>query len=158
MFLKRHLPVAVKRAAWIDAYRKRGKLAIFVPTTRKEIPDWNLDRRLFLMIPVKAQDQIAPGFGNSHPNVLNHTRSFDDGQIRRRLRRNHDVRVHLPTNAEFARGVPRNALLQRTARTAADFSRWVFRADGARLRVGKQHQIAHAVDDSVKHIFSLSMQ
>ena len=60
------------------------------------------------------------------------------------------VGVYFPAQAEVARGLPGNALLQRAASAFAPLAARVFRAQGAGFRVGKQGQVAKAVGYAVK--------
>ena len=57
---ERHLPVAIERAARIDADGERTHLRVAPPAAGEEIAERRLDGRLLLAVPIDAQDEVAP--------------------------------------------------------------------------------------------------
>ena len=106
---ERHRPVAVERAAGIHADGERRDLGVFTPAHGEEVAERHLDRWLLLVVPVHAEDGIAPVAGGRHPDVLNRAGSRDLAERERRSGRHDDERIDLPALPELARGVRRAA-------------------------------------------------
>src|SRR5262245_27139891 len=77
---KRHDPVAVERAAGIDADGERRDLRGALPAGSEEVADRRLHRRRALAVPVHAEDRVAPRARRRHPDVLDGPHAFDVGE------------------------------------------------------------------------------
>ncbi len=104
MLTEGHLPITIEAAKRIDAYCKRGNLRIFLPSTGEKIPYRALNRGLFLMIPIDAQNLMAPVPGGSHPNLLNSAGAINVGDLPAFSGCYHYSRRYLPALSEFASG------------------------------------------------------
>ena len=140
---KRHRPVAVERAARIDADRKRGDLHVFLPAAAEEIADRALHRGRLLFLPVDAQDRAAPLTGRRQPNVLDRAGALDVRDLKHRARLDDDIRVHLPARAEVARRIARRTAFERAHAALPLFPGEILRADRAGLCVRQARKIAH---------------
>src|SRR5262249_27753247 len=69
-----HRPVAVERAPGVHAHRERRHLRVLAPAAREEVADRALDRGLWVVVPVDAQDLVAPSAGRRQPDVLDRAR------------------------------------------------------------------------------------
>ena len=75
---KRHLPVAVEGASRIDANGERAHGSVAAPSAGKKVSERRLDRRVALIVPVNAQDEITPAHvGGRDPYLLDCALPFD---------------------------------------------------------------------------------
>ena len=141
-----HLPEAVQAVVRVDGDGQGADLGEMVfqvaffgcPRHGKEVRQGRLDRGLFLVVPVHAQDEVAadrPG----DPDALNRARSLDIGQLEGLARFNPDGGTALPAEAQMA---SRAVGIGFGSGAAAAFPTWVFRGDGAGLRRGQAGQVA----------------
>jgi hypothetical protein len=140
---ERHRPVAVERAARVDADRQRGDLRVFLPAAAEEIADRAFHRRGLLLVPVNAQNRIAPLAGRREPDVLDRAGALDVCDLKHLARLHDDIRIDLPACTEVARRVARRALLERAHAALSLFPGEIFRADRPGLRVRQARKIAH---------------
>ena len=145
--LERHLPVAVERAAGVHADRERRHLCELAPSAREEVADRALDRGLRIVVPVHAQDLVAPAARRRQPDVLDRARAFDVGEHERLVRRDHDRRRDLPPLSELARRARTRALGGHSA--AALLAGGVLGADRSRLGVGETPHVGEPDAQSV---------
>ena len=150
MLSEGHVPVAVERASGVDAYCKRRNLCVPVPAHREKVAHRAFDGRVFLSVPVDAQDEVAPLARRRTPDVVDTSGACNIRDLRDFAGAYHTVGIHLPAQAEVARGLPCHALFKRAAAAPAHLAAGIFRAQGPGLRVGKQGQVAHAVGYAVK--------
>jgi len=135
-----HLPVAVKRAAGVNAHGQRRNLGVLAPAHTEEVAHGAFDRRLLLAVPVEPQDALSPVAGRRHPNLLDRAGALDLGQRERLAGRDVDGRRELPASTQ----VPGRGGVRTFGRHSAFalFAREVLRADRARLGVGQPRQVA----------------
>ena len=137
-----HRPVAVERAARIDAHGQRVDLAVLAPAAGEEVAHRHFDRRLGLAVPVEAED-VEPRLverGGRHPDLLDRAGAVDLGQRERGLGRDPHRGRDLPALAQVAGGVLAGALGGHAG--LALLAGEVLRADRARLGVGQPGQVA----------------
>ncbi len=77
---ERHLPIAIERAAGIDADGEGSQWRVFSPTAREEIADRALNGRIRFVIPINTQDGMPPVPGGGHPNLFNSAGPGDVGK------------------------------------------------------------------------------
>ncbi len=146
---ERHLPVAVEGAAGIDADRKRRHLRELFPAAGEEIAGRAFDARLLLVVPVDAQDRMAPASARQrHPDLLDRALTFDVGERERRAGLDDDIGRNLPALPEVAGLRCRGAVGGHAA--LALLAGEILRADRARLRIRQARQIAEMQAQSGK--------
>ena len=143
-----HLPVAVERAAGIDAHRQRRELGVLAPAHAEKVADRALDRRLLLAVPVEPQDALAPVARRRHPDLLDRAGALDVGQRKRLVGGDVDRRRDLPAAAQVAGRRRVRALGGHPA--LALLARKVLRADGPRLGIGQPGQVAEVHAQAVE--------
>ena len=85
---ERHFPIAVERAPRIDADGKRAHLGVAAPSAGEKISERRLHRRLVLIVPVDAQDEIAPAHVRRRdPHLLDRSGALDVAEPKRLARR-----------------------------------------------------------------------
>src|SRR5262249_33830956 len=105
------------------------------PTAREEVANRALDRRLRVVVPVHAQDLVAPAAGRRQPDVLNRAGALDVGKHEGGAGRDRDRRRDLRTLAELARRARAGALDRPPA--VAPVAGEVLGADRPRLGVSE---------------------
>lgn len=96
-----HIPVAVEPAAGVHADRQRIDLAEGLPTHTEKVAYRAFHGGIFLVIPVYAQDAVAPmtGSGTGEPDVVDHAHTANICQYQRAARFGDEEGIHLPTSA-----------------------------------------------------------
>ena len=138
---KRHLPVAVEGASWIDANGERAHGSVAAPSAGKKVSERRLDRRVAMVVPVNAQDEITPAHvGGRDPYLLDCALPFDVAKQQGLARGDAFRWRDLPAASKAASMDRAGALNGHAAFTL--FARRVFRADRTRLRRRQPRQIA----------------
>ena len=135
MLAERHGPIAVKRAARVNAHRQGGDLEVLLPATEEEIAHGALHRGVLLAVPIDADDGVAPLARGSHPNVLDGARALDASNLQGLSSGNAHKRIHLPALAQVPGGILGRAVLQLAHGARALGPIEVFRTDGPGNRV-----------------------
>src|SRR5512144_65240 len=111
------------------------------PAAREEIAGRTLDGGLLLIVPIRAQDRVAPlAARERHPDLLDRAFALDVGKRERRARLDDDVWRYLPALAEPARGLRGGSVGRHAA--FAFFAGEVFRTDRSSFRFGQPRQVA----------------
>src|SRR6185295_5977954 len=112
------------------------------PAGGEEVADRGLHGGRGLAVPVDAEDELPPGAGRRHPDVLDRAFALDlahgEGLAGRDLDRGRD----LPAPAEVTGDIGARPFRRHPA--LALLPREVLGADGARARPGQARQAAHA--------------
>jgi hypothetical protein len=65
VFAKRHFPVTVEAARWVDADRQRRNVAAFNPAIAEKVADGNFNRRRVFIVRIKSKDGAPPAHAAS---------------------------------------------------------------------------------------------
>ncbi len=138
---ERHFPIAVEAAAGVHAHGQGADLGEFLPAVGEEVAGGTFDGGLLLVVPVGAQDGVAPLTPRQgHPYLLDGAGAFDVRQVEGVARLDDHVGRDLPALPQVPRRVGGRAVRGHAA--GALFAGEVFRTDGPRPGLRQPGQVS----------------